>query len=113
MKKFFAAIVALCFINLSAGFSLAEGLPVSKYLEDPEHKNEILGFYLDAVFTGINLVNERIKAPLFCIDRNTSESAFTAIDKRIQKLQKEKRLSPDMTVDAIMIDVLIEEYPCK
>jgi len=113
MKKISAVILASLFIMLPAGFSSAEGLPVSKYLEDPEHKNEILGFYLDAVFTGINLVNERIKPPLFCINQNNSESAFTAIDKRIQKLQKEKRLSPEMTVDSIMMDVLIEEYPCK
>lgn len=113
MRKISTVIIASLFIALTACFSSAEGLPVSKYLEDPEHKNEILGFYLNAVFTGINLVNERIKTPLFCIDRNSSESAFTAIDKRIQKLQKEKRLSADMTVDSIMMDVLIEEYPCR
>ena len=113
MKKISAAILVSLFLVLSVDLSSAEGLPVSKYLEDPDHKNEILGFYLDAVFTGINLVNERIKPPLFCIDLKSSDSAFTIIDKRIAKLQKEKRLSPDMTVDSIMIDILFEEYPCK
>lgn len=113
MKKVSAAIIILLFIILSADFSSAEGLPVSKYLEDPEHKNEILGFYLDAVFTGINLANERIDPPLFCMDQKISESAFTIIDKRIMKLQKEKRLSQGMTVDSIMMDILIDEYPCN
>ena len=113
MKKVTLTILASLSITLSAVFSSAEGLPVSKYLEDPEHKNEILGFYLDAVFTGINLVNERIKPPLFCLNQNGSESAFGIIDKKIKKLQQEKRLLPDMTVDSIMIDLLLEEYSCK
>jgi hypothetical protein len=113
MKKVSAAILVSLFTVLSDGFTSAEGLPVSKYLEDPEHKNEILGFYLDAVFTGINLANERIKPPLFCMDQKKSESAFSAIDKRILQLQKKKQFSPDMTVDSIMMDILIEEYPCK
>ncbi len=113
MKKVnYMAIISL-FIILSAAFSAAEGLPISKYLEDPEHKNEILGFYLDAVFTGINLANERLDPPLFCLDQMRSESAFTIIDKRVMKLKKEKRLSPEMTVDSIMMDILMEEYPCK
>jgi hypothetical protein len=81
--------------------------------EDPEHKDEIIGFYLDAVFTGINLVNARITPPLFCMEQQSPESAFAAIDKRIMKLKKEKSLSPDKTVDSIMMDILIEEYPCK
>jgi hypothetical protein len=113
MKKISAAIFIYLFMTLWADFSSAEGLPVSKYLEDPEHKNEILGFYLDAVFTGINLANERIDPPLFCMNQDSQESAFDIIDKRLTKLQKEKRLSKDATIDSIMMDILIEEYPCK
>lgn len=113
MKKISAAILIYLFMTLWADFSSAEGLPVSKYLEDPEHKNEILGFYLDAVFTGINLANERIDPPLFCMNQDSQESAFDIIDKRLMKLQKEKRLSKDATIDSIMMDILIEEYPCK
>lgn len=113
MIKFFAAIIATILVIFSSGFSAAEGLPVSKYLEDPEHKNEIIGFYLEAVFTGIKLANDRITPPLFCMDQENSDSAFTSIDRRIAKLQKEKRLSPEATVDSIMIDILIEEHPCK
>jgi len=113
MKKAALAVLASLSITFAAAFSWAGGLPVSKYLEDPEHKNEILGFYLDAVSTGINLANERIKPPLFCMSQNSSESAYDIIDKRIEKLQKENRLLPDMTVDSIMIDILIEKYPCK
>lgn len=113
MKKVSAIIPVSLFILLSAGSSQADGLPVSKYLEDPEHKDEIIGFYLDAVFTGINLANERISPPLFCMNRQSPESAFAAIDKRILKLKNEKLLSPDKTVDSIMMDILIEEYPCK
>ena len=113
MKEVSKSILVLFLIIVSAGFSSAEGLPVSKYLEDPEHKDEILGFYLDAVFTGINLANQRMESPLFCVNQKKHDSAFTVIDKRIMKLQKENQVTPDMTVDSIMMDILIEEYPCK
>lgn len=113
MKTVSLTILVSLFTLLSAGSPQAEGLPVSKYLEDPEHKDEIIGFYLDAVFRGINLVNARITPPLFCMEQQSPESAFAAIDKRIMKLKKEKSLSPDKTVDSIMMDILIEEYPCK
>lgn len=113
MKKAILTILVSLFITFSTVISWAEGLPVSKYLEDPEHKNEIFGFYLDAVSTGINIANGRIKPPLFCLNKDASLFAYDIIDKRIKKLQQEKRLVPDMTVDSIIIDLLIEEYPCK
>lgn len=103
----------LLFLAINVSRVNAEGLPVAKYLEDPEHKNDILGFYLEAVFSGINLVNQRIDPPLFCFRESGQESAYAIIDKRIKKLQNEKKLSPDMTIDSIMMDILIEEYPCK
>lgn len=96
-----------------ASHAAAEGLPVSKYLEDPEHKNEIVQFYLSSVYTGIILANSRIAPPLFCMSDANSESPFTLIDKRIQKLQKEKRLTEETTIDSIMMDLLIDEFPCK
>ncbi|NVN98508.1 MAG: hypothetical protein HXX17_04220 [Geobacteraceae bacterium] len=113
MKKYIALIVVSTLIALSHQVVSAEGLPVSKYLEDPEHKNDILGFYLDAIFKGISLANERSKPPLFCFKESGQESAFSKIDARISRLKKEGHLSAEMTVDSIMMDILIEEYPCR
>jgi len=96
-----------------SSYSSAEGLPVSKYLEDPEHKNEVILFYLSTLYSGINLANSRIKPPLFCMAGAEPDSAFTAIDNRIMKLQNEKKLTGETTVDSIMMDILIDEYPCK
>lgn len=93
-------------------YAAADGLPVAKYLEDREHKNEIFSFYLNSVFTGINLANNRMKSRLFCME-NAEVSAFEMIDRKINKLRQEKLLNGDMTVDDIMLDVLLEEYPCK
>lgn len=113
MKKIATLIVFSMLIALSAQVVVAEGLPVSKYLEDPEHKNDIMGFYLDAIFKGINLANGRSRPPLFCFKESEQESAFSKIDARISNLKKEGHLSADMTVDSIMMDILIEEYPCR
>lgn len=113
MRNLAAALTVLTLVISSTGILCAEGLPISKYMEDPEHKNDIVGFYLNAVFSGINLANERISPPLFCMNENGQESAFNKIDNRINKLKKEGRLSAEMTVDSIMLDILIEEYPCK
>lgn len=93
--------------------SLAEGLPVAKYLEDPDHKNEVILFYLSNVFTGITLANSRMATPLFCMRGAGQDSAVTLIDSRIKKMQLEKKLTEESTVDAIMMDILIDEYPCK
>src|SRR6185369_11600291 len=93
--------------------SIAAGLPVSKYLEDPEHKNEIIGFYLDAVFSGITIANERVNPPIFCMDLENTVSPYEMIDKRIAQLKQEKRLKDNLTVDEIIMDLLIREYPCK
>ena len=95
-----------------AGNASANGLPVGKYLEDPTHKDEIISFYLNSVFTGINLVNNRLEKKIFCMG-SAEYSAFEMIDRKISKLRTNKRLSDDMTVDEIMLDILIEEYPCK
>lgn len=109
-------------IALAAAFSLfgplpsgsaAEGLPVSKYLEDPDHKNEIVGFYLDAVFSGITLANMYANPRIFCMAQSNSESPYELIDKRIAKLKQENKLNDDSTVDEIIMDILIDKYPCK
>jgi len=109
-------------LTLVAGFlllaslpseSTAEGLPVSKYLEDPEHNNEIVGFYLDAVFSGITLANEHANPRIFCMDQGNAESPYEMIDKRIAQLKQEKRLNDGSTVDEIIMDILIKKYPCK
>jgi len=109
-----AVTLLLCTILLTvSSYSSAEGLPVAKYLEDPEHKNEVLIFYLSTLYTGINLANSRANPPLFCVAGAEADSAFAVIDKRIMKLQKENKLTEETTVDSIMMDILIDEYPCK
>lgn len=45
-------------ISIIAGipeYASAEGLPVGKHLQDPAHKNGVISFYLNSVFTGIHL----------------------------------------------------------
>lgn len=106
-------IVAATILCTLPTYSKAEGLPVSKYLEDPEHKNEIFGFYLNALFSGINLANERAKPHLFCFEQGNAESPYEMIDRRIAKLKREKRLNNDATVDEIIMDILIKEHPCN
>lgn len=113
MKKIvFALLLAVLLLGNGAD-SLAEGLPVTKYLEDPEHKDEVILFYLSNVFAGINLANSRLATPLFCMGGAGPDSAFTMIDKRIKKMQLEKKLTEESTIDSIMMDILIDEYPCK
>jgi hypothetical protein len=108
----FTAVTLALLCSAGTADLQAEGLPVARYLEDPEHKNDIFGFYLNAVFSGFNLVNERIEPPLFCMTQETPEPAYSLIDRRIKKMQAEKRLREDTTVDSIMLDILMEEYPC-
>jgi hypothetical protein len=93
--------------------STADGLPVSKYLEDPEHKNEIVGFYLNALFSGITLANEHANPRIFCMTQENTESPYEMIDKRIAQLKQEKRLNDNSTADEIIMDILIKRYPCK
>jgi hypothetical protein len=113
MRKTAFALLLVVLLSTITTNSFADGLPVARYLEDPEHKNEVMLFYLSTIFTGINLVNNRIKPPLFCMSSENPSSAFELIDNRIKKLQKEKKLNDDMTVDSIMMDLLVDEFPCK
>ena len=113
MKKAASVLLLASLLLTVSSHTSAEGLPVTKYLEDPEHKNEVILFYLNTLFSGINLANSRLKRPLFCMSDANPESAFEMIDKRIKKLQKEKNLTEDKTVDSIIMDVLIDEFPCK
>src|SRR6185369_5182968 len=106
-------VAAFLLIGALPNESTAEGLPVSRYLEDPEHKNEIVGFYLDAVFSGITLANEHANPRIFCITQGNTESPYEMIDKRIAQLKQEKLLNDDSTVDEIIMDILIKKYPCK
>lgn len=114
MKIIILTLTAALFL---AGFlsheSAAEGLSVSKYLEDPEHKNEIIGFYLNAVFSGITIANEHANPRIFCMDQENADSPYELIDKRIAQLKQEKRLNDVSTVDEIIMDILIKKYPCK
>ena len=105
-----AAFSLLCYLPSEAA---AEGLPVSKYLEDPEHKNEIVSFYLNAIFSGITLANEHANPRIFCMDEGNTESPYEMIDKRIAQLKQEKRLKDDSTVDEMIMDILVKKYPCR
>ncbi len=106
-------VVAITLFGANFSNSGAEGLPVAKYLEDPEHKNEIVGFYLNAVFSGISLANERANPRLFCMSQGNTESPYEMIDRRIAQLKQDKRLKDDSTVEEIIMDILIKEYPCR
>lgn len=113
MKSTAIALLAATLLLTTVSHSSATGLPVGKYLEDPEHKNEVILFYLSNVFAGINLANSRMKPPLFCMSGANPDEAFNLIDNRIKKMQAEKKLTENTTIDAIMMDILIDEYPCK
>jgi hypothetical protein len=114
MKTIIVSLVAaFSFFCALPSYSTGEGLPVSKYLEDSEHKNDILGFYLNAVFSGITLANERANPRIFCMSQENTESTYELIDSRIAQLMQEKRIKDDSTVDEIIMDILIKKYPCK
>jgi hypothetical protein len=107
--------VSLAFALLlsTAPLAGATGLPISKYLEDPDHQSEVISFYLNAMLSGMTVVNERIRPKLYCVvaDEMTG-NAFDLLDERIRKLQAARRLPETMTVDELVLDVLMEEFPC-
>jgi hypothetical protein len=113
MIKSLATLTLAVLLLTISSVSSADGLSVSKYLEDPEHKDQVISFYLNAIFTGINLANSRLEKPLFCMSDASTDSPFARIDSKIQKLQQEKKLHEDMTIESIMMDILIDEFPCK
>jgi len=104
---------AILTCTMASGPALAEGLPVGRYLADPEHKDDIIGFYLNALLSGISLANDRAKPRLFCLDEEGAGAAYELLDKRIARLQKEKKISEEMPIDIIVIDMLMDEFPCK
>lgn len=105
---------ALLACSLSAGPASAGGVTVERYVQDTEHKNEVIAFYLNALLSGITLANERAKPPLFCMDNSTNkESAFSLLDKRINRLKKENKISADTPLDGLIMDMMIDEFPCK
>jgi hypothetical protein len=53
-----------------------------------------------------------MKSRLFFME-NAEVAAFEKIDRKINKLRQEKLLNGDMTVDDVLMNVLLEEYPCK
>lgn len=113
MRKLVIFFLVISLHHLQPLRASAEGLAVARYLEDPEHQNEFILFYLNTLYAGINLANERMSKPLFCMREDSANSAFMLIDKRIDKLQREKKLTEKTTVDTIVMDLLIEEFPCK
>lgn len=115
MKKIMLLLTATL---LSGGMftsgAAGEGLPVSKYLEDGNHTDDIIGYYLNAFMSGITLANEKAAPKLFCVPGAAAEQGiYVMIDRRIAKLQKLKKLSSDMSIDSIIMDMLVEDYPCN
>jgi hypothetical protein len=91
----------LLLISIIAGipeYASADGLPVGKHFQEPAHKNEVIGFYLNAVFTGIDLETKDGKQTV--LPREQQKIGFGIIDCKISELRAEKRLSEEMTVDA-------------
>lgn len=99
--------------SLASGPALAQGLSLGRYLADTEHKDDIIGFYLNSLLSGISLANERANPRLFCLDTERSESAYELLDKRIARLQKGTKLSEEMPIDVIVMDMLMDDFPCK
>jgi len=115
MKRWKKLLPALAMTACLAdgGAALAQGLPLERYVADPEHKDEIIGFYLNALLSGMSQANARSRPPLFCLNDGGAAAAYEMLDRRIARLQQEKKLSPDMTVDTIVMDMLIDEFPCR
>ena len=115
MKKVSALLMAaLIASSLSAGAASAGGVTVGRYTMDTEHKDEVLAFYLNALLTGITMTNERARPPLFCMDtRADAEPAFSLLDKRINRLIKEKKISAETPIDGVILDMMMEEFPCR
>jgi len=106
------SVTILAFI-LTSGPALAQGLPLGRYLADPEHKDDIVGFYLNTLLSGISLANERTDPRLFCLDTERAAHAYELLDNRIARLTKEKKLAEEMPLDVIVMDMLMDEFPCK
>jgi hypothetical protein len=115
MKKKTVLLTAYMLISgMFVSVSNGEGLPISKYMEDPEHTNDIIGYYLNAFMSGITLANEKAMPKLFCVpEAVAAQGIYVMIDRRIANLQKQKKISNDMSVDSIIMDMLVEEFPCN
>ncbi|GEM_PF-6170764 len=106
-----AALVASSFSAVAAS---AGNVTVGRYAMDTEHKDEVLAFYLNTLLTGITMTNERARPPLFCMDnRPDAEPAFSLLDKRIGRLMKEGKISAETPIDGVILDMMMEEFPCR
>ena len=113
-KKILLLTTVLLLSGMFASGANGEGLPVSKYMEDSEHASDIIGYYINALMSGITLANEKAVPKLFCVsDAAAAQGIYAMIDKRIAKLKKQKRFSSDMSVDTIVMEMLMEEFPCN
>jgi hypothetical protein len=114
MKRVTLLLAAILLTSLHAGPVAAQGLTVERYLADPQHKDQIILFYLDTLLSGISLANERAKPRLYCFDINRSgDSAFTVLDNRISTLLQQNKISADTPIDTLVMDMMLEEFPCK
>lgn len=108
----FAAALLIC--GITAGPITAQGLTVGRYAKDAEHTDEIVAFYLNALLSGITLANEKAVPRLFCMESSQNkEPAFSLLDKRIARLLKEKKISEDTPMDGLIMDMMVDEFPCK
>ena len=105
--------VAILTCTLASEPAMAQGLSLGRYLADPEHKDDIISFYLNTLLSGISLANERAEPRLFCLDTERAASAYELLDNRIARLQKEKKLAEEMPIDVIIMDMLMDDHPCK
>jgi hypothetical protein len=116
MCKLLLAGLIVCMLAGTTAHALSNELPVGKYLEDPEHKDAVISFYVKAVYLGVkwaNIASGARGARLYCPpDDFGDDDIFLLLDSHIATRKAAKRLKESDAVEMLLVDALTEFFTC-